>query len=214
MEPIHTEYYKGFTINIIPDEDPENPRTAWDNLGKMLCFHSRYTLGDQHDLRHSDFANWGAVREYLIKEFHAEVMLPLYLYDHSGITIKTSPFSCGWDSGQVGWIYATRDDIAKWFGVKTVDAAVLKRAEKALESEVVVYDEYLVGNVYGYDIKDAEGEDLSYEKYGITSCWGYYGGYREKGGVLDEAKALVDGFAKEDLKNSKELVVKRTYPEL
>lgn len=32
------------------------------------------------------------------------LMLPLYLYDHSGITMNTTGFSCPWDSGQVGWI--------------------------------------------------------------------------------------------------------------
>ena len=36
------------------------------------------------------------------------VALPLYLYDHSGITMNTSGFSCPWDSGQVGWIYCTK----------------------------------------------------------------------------------------------------------
>ena len=30
------------------------------------------------------------------------LMLPLYLYDHSGITMNTTGFSCPWDSGQVG----------------------------------------------------------------------------------------------------------------
>ena len=36
------------------------------------------------------------------------IILPLYLYDHSGITMSTGPFSCPWDSGQVGWIYAPK----------------------------------------------------------------------------------------------------------
>ena len=35
--------------------------------------------------------------------------LPLYLYDHGGITMSTNPFSCPWDDGgQVGWIYASK----------------------------------------------------------------------------------------------------------
>jgi len=36
------------------------------------------------------------------------VILPLYLYDHGGITMSTGAFSCPWDSGQVGWIYAPK----------------------------------------------------------------------------------------------------------
>ncbi|SNS23209.1 hypothetical protein SAMN05446037_1006135 [Anaerovirgula multivorans] len=37
------------------------------------------------------------------------VILPLYLYDHSGITMSSSPFSCQWDSVQVGWIFCTKE---------------------------------------------------------------------------------------------------------
>lgn len=44
------------------------------------------------------------------------VLLPLYLYDHSGITMKTSGFSCPWDSGQVGFIYASKDTFKKETG--------------------------------------------------------------------------------------------------
>ena len=44
------------------------------------------------------------------------LMLPLYLYDHSGITMNTTGFSCPWDSGQVGWIYASKEDALREFG--------------------------------------------------------------------------------------------------
>lgn len=47
--------------------------------------------------------------EYLISISDELIILPLYLYDHGGITIKTNPFSCPWDSGQVGWIYAIKE---------------------------------------------------------------------------------------------------------
>ena len=29
------------------------------------------------------------------------IVQPLYLYDHGGITMNTTGFSCSWDSGQV-----------------------------------------------------------------------------------------------------------------
>jgi hypothetical protein len=40
--------------------------------------------------------------------------LPLWLYDHSGITMScgaANPFYCPWDSGQVGWIIAEKKKI-------------------------------------------------------------------------------------------------------
>ena len=43
-----TVLYKGYTIHIENDEVDEhhNPRD-WDNVGRMICWHSRYNLGDE-----------------------------------------------------------------------------------------------------------------------------------------------------------------------
>ena len=78
------------TIKVFIDEEPHSPHD-WDNAGTMLCFHGRYNLGDKSDLNSTDFAGWEEVREYLVKEKDAIVILPLYLFDHSGLTMATSP---------------------------------------------------------------------------------------------------------------------------
>lgn len=94
------------------------------------------------------------------------ILLPLYLYDHSGITMSTSSFSCPWDSGQVGYIYMTMERARKeWSGT---DEEIRTKALACLEAEVKVYDDYLTGEVYGYVIEDDEGEE-------VESCWGFYG---------------------------------------
>ncbi len=43
--------YKGYDIEIYIDEYAENPRKAFDNLGKMVCWHRRYDLGDEHSYK-------------------------------------------------------------------------------------------------------------------------------------------------------------------
>ena len=93
-----------FTLRIVQDEDPVNPRLDFDNLGKMICFHKRYNLGDEHNIDPVDFNGWDDMAVHLTKAHDAAVILPLFLYDHSGITLQTSPFSCPWDSGQIGFI--------------------------------------------------------------------------------------------------------------
>lgn len=35
-------------LRIVQDVDTESPR-EWDNLGTMICWHSRYNLGDDHN---------------------------------------------------------------------------------------------------------------------------------------------------------------------
>lgn len=95
--------------------------------------------------------------------------MKLNLYDHSGITMSTSPFSCPWDSGQVGVIYCTYERIRQEYDLNPgeIPGETIKRVIEILEQEVKTYDQYLRGKVYGYEIKDADGEHLD-------SCWGFY----------------------------------------
>jgi hypothetical protein len=86
-------------------------------------------------------------------------ILPLYLYDHSGITMNTTGFSCPWDSGQVGVIFMSPQTVAK---------EGISDPEGYLKGEVKTYDQYLRGEVFGYILKNASGEE-------VDSCWGYYG---------------------------------------
>lgn len=158
----------GKTVRIMVDESPESPR-EWDNLGVMVCFHRRYSLGDKdHGVRDSDFNGWNEMEAHLRKEKDAAIILPLYLYDHSGITMSTAPFSCPWDSGRVGLVYVTKAKLREEYGVKRIGAATLRKAAKVLEAEVKTYDEFIRGEVYGYVVEDEGGNVLD-------SCWGFFG---------------------------------------
>jgi len=178
-EAIYTETRHGLTIKIYPEEYPLDPREN-DNLGTMVCFHRRHKLGDKHTM---------SVEE--VKEFTQRkdiVWLPLYLYDHSGITMSTSnksyPFTCPWDAMQVGIIYITKAEIKKEFG--TADQKSIEKTLNNFRAQVKEYDDYLTGNVYGYVIEDKEGEHLE-------SCYGYSGDYNNKDfSALTEARHMVD----------------------
>lgn len=111
------------------------------------------------------FHRWGELKNYISKKLRGAVILPLYLYDHSGITMNTTGFSCPWDSGQVGFIYTTRDKIRKWFGKRKTTPELLEKARESLVSEVKTYDKYLCGESYGFRIYKNDEE--------IDSCWGY-----------------------------------------
>lgn len=151
------------------DPDPFDPRTEDENLGTMVCFHKRYTLGDRHDLKHDDFNGWDEMERYLKEDLGALCVLPLYLYDHSGITISTHPFGCRWDSGQIGFIYTTREDIDKIMGYKRLTKKKLAEIEKSLIAEVEVYDQYLTGDVWQFSITDEESDTV------LESGCGFFG---------------------------------------
>ena len=42
-----------YLLKIEQDTNPENPRN-WDNVATMVCWHSRYDLGDKHSFYDSD----------------------------------------------------------------------------------------------------------------------------------------------------------------
>ena len=238
-----------YTLFIVDDNEPMNPREDCDNFGKMFCWHKRYNLGDEHDhseprdflhdilfnkyssypdseygkpvydyiknghanearleynrstrewellenqhwdsnsdwyvsssysasLKGKNVPDWflddclstlrlGELTE-LVERMEGMVILPLYLYDHSGITMNTSGFSCAWDSGQVGWIYADYDMIRDNYGEVTPET--ISKAKNLLESEVEEYDHYLTGQCYGYKLYENDSE--------IDTCYGFLG---------------------------------------
>ena len=174
-EAIYTEKKNGLTIKIYQSDYHESPR-EWDNLGLMICFHRRYELGDKHTMSIEE------AREF--RQSKDIIALPLFLYDHSGITMSTKPFSCPWDSCQVGFIYVTKEKIKAEYG--NAGKKSIERAIQCMIGEVKEYDNYLTGNVYSYVIEDEQGEH-------IDSCSGFFGDYDGKEyGALHEARALVD----------------------
>jgi len=176
---IEEKAYKGHNIEIQYDENSESPR-EWDNVCVFHIGHSRYAFGDKN---YND-------RESIDEAYHeakanGDIVLPLYMYDHSGITISLTPFSCRWDSGQVGFVQVPRKEFVKEFGKKNFTPKLKAKALKWAESETETLDSYVRGEVFGYVINE-DGD----------SCWGYY----SVEDAMDEAKSIVDWI----VKNAKE----------
>ena len=159
---------KKYELKIVQDTDPESPRT-WDNLGTMVCFHKSYELGDKTDYRSEDYDSWEELEEGIIKNEGEVVILPLYLYDHSGITISTSSFNDRRDSGRIGFIFVSKYKIKK----EGIDET---KVEEYLKGEVSTYDQYLTGDVWGYQVYEISTCDKGHEhKNEVESCYGFYG---------------------------------------
>jgi hypothetical protein len=176
-------------LKIVSDFDVESPR-EWSNMGTMLCFHKRYNLGDENPYNMNDFDSWMEFKERLEKDHDIAIILPIFMYDHSGITISTSleyPYNDRWDAGQVGFIFVTKEKIREEYSVKHVTKKTLQKALTYLLGEIEVYDLYLRGEVYGFQLVELSkcsecGE--SHEET-IDSCYGFYGYDIRKNGILD-----------------------------
>ncbi len=234
MKPLELIRKGNYVIEIHHDSDAESPR-SWDNVGTMVCMHRNYNLGDgqpkslgdwlgrslrelglskdtdkyydfEHDLENEDDE---AMRKAFDMFDEQVIRLPLYLYDHSGITMRTSPFSCPWDSGQVGFIYVTKEKARKEYGNLT--KSNLEKVTKYMEGEVEVYASYLEGACYGYVVKDIsdwpqyceeneideDDEGYEFQEYvdeadEIDSCWGYYGYDHKESGLMENADNAIE----------------------
>ena len=179
----------GFTVEVVTDDYPENPTKDWGMVGTMVLWNRcRY-----------DFGHKTVDRDTLL-ELSSDpnnIVLPVYLYDHSGITISTSGFSCPWDSGQVGIMYCTKEKAAHAFGKKICTKKVREAAVKTMVNEVECVDQYLTGQVYGFRVLDPDGEE-------VDACWGFFG---------DSSYCLEEGLssAKHFEKKAQSEVVERKY---
>ena len=181
------EIYKNHEIKIEYDDSPESPR-EWDNLCEIHHWHKRYNLGD---VRYTDTEN---VEEMLADaKRQGDIVMPLYCYEHSNITISLQSFAgklpqghYEFDSGQVGFVVIRRKKMLEEFGKKVFTAKLKKRAREIAEAEVKTFDAYLRGNIYGY-IVDDDGD----------SCWGYY----NIEDAIEDAKNMIDYIVKQERKN-------------
>jgi len=167
------------TYKIVDDMSPQNPCQEYDMLSKFIIFHRNYDFGNCKDFKKPDDFN-------AFRIFHKEevAIWPLYMYDHSGITISLSPFSCPWDSGQVGWVWVPLETIKKEYG-DCPFKEVMDKVYDIVKAEVQEMDYYVSGQTYGFEIVDEDDEV-------VDSCYGFYGDKY----VHEAAKEAIDCLSK------------------
>lgn len=175
MTPIETYEHDGCTINIMEDECVDSPREICDNLSTMVFLHKRHQLGDEgHGYKSENYGGWHSLKKAIMKDHSPATIVAVYMMDHSGLTITVNPdhFHAadpqGWDWGQIGWAFITRDKALSEYGGKNLSAKKREKALKRLLGEVETYDQFIRGEVYGYEVTDANGEF-------VDSLWGCYG---------------------------------------
>ncbi len=185
--------YKNQVLVIRPEETPESPRDTEENLGTMVCSHSKYALGDVQ-------TEFTTVQEYLESEEisfkEIAVIMPLYLYDHSGISMscgkRLGQYNDSWDSSCVGFIYATKEEIRKQWSTSRISKQLKKHVTEILESEVKTYNQYLTGDVYEFTLYTKESCSLNETHLQVVECCGgFYGDCHEESGLAEH----IEGFA-------------------
>ncbi|HHL35196.1 MAG TPA: hypothetical protein ENJ30_12605 [Desulfobulbaceae bacterium] len=190
---------KRYTIEIVPDQDPENPRDGETNAAQIY-------IPEWSKYRH--FADKGALENLLVEvvpsaqfqalsdeekelveegtsalfrvagEARAALALPLYLMDHGGIALSTGDFVDSWDSGQVGWVFVTSKRMKEVLVKEEFNKEGRKAASEAIRQEIATFNAYLCGDVWGWVLKSHIYSMESQEWILYDDCeesvWGYY----------------------------------------
>ncbi len=190
MNLYETIDYNGHHINIYYDEDALNPRKDFDNLGTLYTAHRRYRpekeFDDHFDINDVFERRIGDFKDSFLKKY---IALPVYLYDHSGQTVATTPFSCPWDSGFFGIIAVSLEKVRKEYGWKNITAKRRLQIEEYLQGEIKTLDDYYTGEVFGYEITP-EDDDRDV----IESCWSFFGTDSLED-MVAECKHIIDKMA-------------------
>lgn len=103
----------------------------------------------------------------LVKKYG--VIEKIYRYEHSAIAYSTSPFSCRWDSGQVGYAFMSKPAALKYFNAKRFTKKIAKLAEQYLDDAVSEYSDAINAENFYIRIEDSHGVEINEDLECFTS---------------------------------------------
>lgn len=171
------------TVKIIQHPNPESPRT-WDcNIGKIYLnpnANRSLNFGDEVTVNQNPAS----------PDWKGYIALPLYIYDH-GIAqlsvdpLRPYPFNCQWDSAQIGIYAVSYEKLQEVYEDWENTEEWRKRVKDFLAEEIKELNQWLRGDVWGYEIEHMgdpfHEDDENYE----DSCWGFFGADPRTNGMFE-----------------------------
>ena len=185
-----------YRLKIEYDDMPLNPRTDYDgNLCTIFSQRGNWDIGDSEFSYTRDEAP-KKYEEFKNRQDKGEIlMLPVYMYDHSGQTISLGDFHDRYDSGVCGYAFVEKKRIFEKYPDAT-EENWKEKAYKAIQVEIDIYDKYIKGETYAWLLEKAEETEHKRVSDGYTwttvewevedSCGGYLGD-PEESGLIDQA---------------------------
>lgn len=182
---IESHIYNGYTIEIVQDDDSESP-WEWEDITNFVSFHRGMDNQGNFDpskFNTNNFNSPDLFEQALIE--YGYITQRMYLYNHSGWAVSSTPFSCKWDSGLAGILFIDRQTAIKEWGNKICTNKVRQKATEYMVGHIETLNQYYQGEVYGYHIYHPANLD-----YSLESCSGYY----DINDCIAEAKSVIDTF--------------------
>jgi len=190
-------------VVVLLDDFYGNPRTEYDCFGTLLFFDNRLNA-DEHNFKSpEDFFYWLG-RDYIEdsdEELSAKeiadrfrnaggIIYDVHAYEHGNIALTLAGPEIfpdlHWDTRLIGWTFATPDEVKEFGG-----ADPSSEAKKALNNELEIFEAYLNGEVYRYEIYDPN--PWCEDEREVDSCGGIFGDpdYCLEAGI-EQAKLLIE----------------------
>lgn len=172
----------GFEVRYLAQDDflDQGPEEWSDDNLFLVNYHRDFEVHRDKIITKNDLANWyredfddykedqmdeKEIGKFpLAEKYH---IYPLSCYVHSGVLLSLrtgnwNPFDQqGWDTSHVGAVLVSKEE---WPDEK--------KAIKAAEGLVEMWNQYLSGDVYGIV---RENYDRDKKQVDMDSCWGFYG---------------------------------------
>jgi hypothetical protein len=153
----------------------------WSNRQSVKSEGEDYDLIDE-EIEKLDYTTTRNITNIKIKNF---ILIPVYIYEHSGIRLSSEPFSCSWDSGLYGIFLINK---------KHSDYRIFNK--RSVYSYIKYLSAAYEGSLLELDIMSKDFKEIIYEQYsGYTSIHSMY----KKKGLSEnysknEAMSLVESF--------------------
>ena len=143
------------TFRVHRDPKPKNPRKE-EVLTTIVGWHRKYAISDTYEYR-DRAAFLGSVRP-------EDTVKPLYMYDHGGVVLSTSPFLVrsasaspyAWDYRQVGYVLVPPERIE----ALGLDGSDTEFIERIIDVEIKDFEAYMNGNVYRVNVHRMVDRDV------------------------------------------------------
>jgi len=117
-----------------------------NTIPDWVIFTDKFSHWNSYDIDIAGLYNKEELLNVLYKEYNWKVHLPIYIYDHSGITINSYGFHMidphGWDWLQVGFIGITKENLDRYYNSDE------NYARESLEKAIEYIDSILTGDVW------------------------------------------------------------------
>ena len=144
-------------LRVTIDQYPLHPRRDTDTLSKIWAKSAIHRDEEYEGITDPD--------DFMDSLDPEDDIRDLFMYQHGMVALSLSPYSDPWDSGQIGFLVVSKDNIA-------LIGTPAERVEAVIEAEIQEFEQYLNGQVYVVNMhRKVDGDVLETEESSVNNVY-------------------------------------------